>query len=425
MKSFLKLVVTKILALRARQLLRRHRTQVIAVTGSIGKTSTKEAIYTILRDHFKTYRSAKGFNTDLGVSLAVLQEEESRFSSVFGWLKILYRAFFTKKEAYQKIVLEFGANRPGDIRRLIKTAKPKISVITNVSPSHLAEGQFPDIAAIAKEKSALIRHMAPGDVAVLNGDDPLVRAMETQAQKIFYGIDSPAPSSATHLKATEVEIGIKGIRFLAHYKTEKVSFSVPVVGAFQVAVLLPAIAVALQLGLSLQDCAKSLKQFRLPPGRMSVLPGINKSTLLDASYNASPATMKSALELLGALPAKRKIAALGTMNELGSLHEEAHRDAGALAAKYADFLIAVGASANLYKRGAVAAGMKEEAIYTFLDSEEAAYFSKTLVEPRDLILIKGSQDRVRMEKFVKLVLAHPETAGQLLCRQGEAWNKIY
>src|SRR3989338_4159643 len=135
--------------MRARQFLKRHRTQVIGVTGSVGKTSTKQAIYTILSSGGSSvYASPEGFNTELGMSLAILQEEKSGFSSPLQWIKILKRVFFGAKKPYQKMVLEMGADQPGDITRLFKIASPKIGVVTSVAPVHLDQGQFKTIGDI-------------------------------------------------------------------------------------------------------------------------------------------------------------------------------------------------------------------------------------------------------------------------------------
>jgi len=419
MKSFFKFVIGKILAFRARQYLRRHRTQVIAITGSIGKTSTKEAIYKILRKKFNVYCSKKSFNTDFGLSLAVLQQEESGFSSPLAWLKILYRVFFKPKEVYQKLVLEMGADHPGDIKRLVKIAKPKIGVITNIAPVHLNEGQFKDINDIAREKSTLIKKLSDKCVAVLNYDDPLIREMQTNAKKITFGLD---PSAM--VRAKNIHVTSKHIRFTVTYKKQSEEFIVPVLGKFQVYVFLPAIAVALELGMKLKDCAEALSDFTLPCGRMNPIRGINRSTIIDSSYNASPVTMKKALELLSELRTDRKIAVLGTMNELGEMSKEAHITLGKQAADVADMLIAVGPEATIIKQGAMDAGMQEEKIRTFLDSEEAGGFLKEELSPRDIVLVKGSQNRVRMEKLVKIIMARPEKASKLLCRQGKMWEKI-
>ena len=419
MKSLFKFIITKILALKAKHFLKKNRIQVIAVTGSIAKTTTKEAIYHLLKKRFKIYKSPQGFNTELGISLAILQEEKSGFSSVTKWFKILKSALFGEKEIFQKIILEMGADKPGDIRKLTKIARPTIGVITNVNPVHLEKGQFSDLEDIRKEKNSLIKNMAKDGIAILNYDDPLVRSMETSAQKISYGL-----SADSEVMGSEVEASNKSLKFKVSYKGESHLLNVPVLGEFQVNAFLAAIAVALKLGMDINDCATELKDFKMPPSRMNPLPGYNQSFIIDSSYNASPTSMEKALELLSELKAEKKIAALGTMNELGDMGKEAHLALGAQAAKSADILVAVGTEAVTIKQGALDAGMKEENIYTFLDSEEAGYAVKGMLEPKNLVLVKGSQNKVRMERFVKVIMEHPEQAKLLLCRQDEAWENI-
>lgn len=391
----------------------------IAITGSIGKTSAKEAIYHLLKNHFKVYKSPQGFNTEVGISLAILQEEKSGFSSTVEWLKILKRAFFKKKEPYQKIILEMGADRPGDIKKLISIAKPKIGIITNVNPVHLSKGQFKDLADIQKEKGSLIKNMAKDGLAILNYDDPLVKSMETHATKISYGTEDELDIKGSSIKAHS-----KNITFQTKYKGETVDFKVPVLGSFQIDILLPAIAVGVKLGMSLQECAEALEDYQTPPGRMSAIDGINDSLIVDSSYNASPTSNEKALELLRELPAKRKIAAMGTMNELGEFTKEAHLKLGAQAANVSNILITVGPEASIIKQGAIEAGMPEKNIYTFFDSEGAGHFLQKELRPNDLILVKGSQNRVRMEKMVKMIMKKPEKASILLCRQDSAWHNI-
>ena len=419
MKAFFRFIIGGFLSFKARKFLREHHVQIIGVTGSIGKTSTKEAIYTVLKDKFNVHSSQKSFNTEMGLSLAVLQEEESGFSSPTAWFKILRRVLFDKKEPYQKVVLEMGADSPGDLRRLIKIAPPHISVITNVNPVHLGEGQFKDLDAIAREKSTLIRYLPKEGVAVLNYDDAYVREMDTNAFKLTYGVHSPAM-----LMAGDIKVTAKNISFLATFKDQSAKFTVPVIGGFQIYILLPAIAVGLQMGMTLPDISEALREFRLPAGRMNPISGVNRSQIIDGSYNASPTTMETALDLLAELKAERKIAALGMMNELGELSYNAHIRIGAKAAHTADILVAVGKEAPAYKKGAMEAGMKEENIFTFFDSREAGDWLRNELSGGDLVLVKGSQNRVRMERLVKAIMKEPEQAEFLLCRQGASWDKI-
>jgi UDP-N-acetylmuramoyl-tripeptide--D-alanyl-D-alanine ligase len=419
MKSVFRFLVTQILATKAKQTLKRHRTQVIAITGSVGKTSTKEAIFHIVSRHFKAHHSPKGFNTELGMSLSILQEEASGFSSARAWFEILKRVYSKPKLTYNKIVLEMGADKPGDIRKLLKIAKPNIAVVTNVNPVHLEKGQFKDLEDIRNEKSTLIKDLKPDDVAILNFDDPLVKTMETKGRVFSFGTGHDA-----EVRASDIESTNKNLKFTVTYKTETAHFAVPVLGAFQIYTLLPAIAVGLTLGVTLKDCVAALRDFQLPNGRMNSIPGIHHSTIIDSSYNASPTSMARALELLKELKADRKIAALGTMNELGDRTKEAHLLIGAGAAKAADVVVAVGQEAAVIKQGAVEAGMPETQVHTFFSSEEAGAFLKDFLLPKDLVLVKGSQNRVRMERLVKMIMETPELAGQLLCRQDKAWEKI-
>ena len=419
MKVIFRTIIGALLAFKARSYLKAHRVQVIAVTGSVGKTSTKDAIYKVLSSKFDVYSSKKSFNTEFGLSLAVLQEEESGFSSPIAWLKILKRVFFQKKKVYKKIVLEMGADKLGDIKKLIKIAPPKIAVVTAVRPVHLADGQFKNLEAIAKEKGTLVRYLPREGMAILNNDDEYVRAMQTSAGKFTYGVHDIAM-----LMAEDIKAGAKELRFKVTYKGETGEFAVPVIGEFQVYVLLPAIAVGLQLGMKLGECASALSDFQLPAGRMNPIVGINRSQIIDSSYNASPTTVDTALDVLAEIKSSRKIVALGTMNELGEMTHEAHIEIGKKAAQVAEVLIAVGHEAPTIKRGALEAGMKESEVFTFFDSEEAGNFLKDRLKPGDLVLVKGSQNKVRMERLVKLIMKEPHKADQLLCRQGKVWERI-
>jgi len=421
MKSLFRYIITKTIAHKAHKYLKDNNTKVIAITGSIGKTSTKEAVYAILKDRFNVYRSTKGFNTEIGLSLSILQESESGFSSISSWFNILKRIFFEKKDIYQTMILEMGADQPGDIKKLIKIAKPSVSIITNISPVHLEKGQFKDIEDISKEKSTLIKNLSHKNLAILNYDNPSISKMETHAKKITYGTGDDVM-----LKAKSVKASNKDIKFIVNYKptNEEVEFTIPVLGKFQIYVLLPAIAVGLSFGMSLEECAESLKKLTPPQGRMTPIEGINKSMIIDSSYNASPETVRKALDLLNELKGERKIAALGTMNELGETSREAHLEIGKKAVNIANIIIAVGPEASIIKEGAVSAGMKESDIYTFFNSEEAGDFLKEKLEKGDLILVKGSQNKVRMERLIKIIMKNPEHASKLLCRQGEVWDKI-
>ena len=271
---------------------------------------------------------------------------------------------------------------------------------------------------IAKEKSTLVKHLPKSGLAVLNADDPRVVEMQTPASKLTYGVQNQAMLMASDISATS-----KSLRFTATYKHQSHEFIIPVIGEFQVYVLLPAIAVGLSMGMTLFECAEALKALKLPQGRMNPIDGVNHSHIIDSSYNSSPITVDAALDLLGGLRAKRKIAALGMMNELGEMSYEAHITMGEKAAQVSDLIFAVGQEAPIIKKGAMVGGMKEENIFTFFDARDAGLSLADKLESGDLVLVKGSQNMVRMERLVKEIMKDPGKASELLCRQGEAWEK--
>lgn len=419
MKFIFKKIIERLLTSKARRYLKKNNVQVIAVTGSIGKTSTKEAIYAVLKSQFDVASSQKSFNTPIGMSLAILGEEQSGFSSIRAWFKILKRVYFHPKKAPAKMVLEMGADHPGDIAKLMSIAPPSISVVTAVREVHLAEGQFKNIEAITHEKETLVRLLSKEGTAVLNADDGRVRSMHTSAKKLMFGVDRPAEVMAKGIQTTSQKLV-----FTATHEDQSELCEVSVVGAFQVYVCLPAIAVGLSLGMTLKQCVEALKSFQLPPGRLNPIDGLHQTHILDGSYNASPSTVLSALEVLAQLSATRKVAALGTMNELGAGSKAAHLQIGQKAAQVVHLLIAVGQEAEMIKEGAMQAGMKPSVIHTFTDSNEAGKFLKSRLKKGDLILVKGSQNNVRMERLVKKIMSEPARAWELLCRQGMEWEKI-
>ncbi len=195
-------------------------------------------------------------------------------------------------------------------------------------------------------------------------------------------------------------------------------------GSYQIYVLLPAIAVGLTQGFSLQECVDSLKNFTPPPGRMTMIPGIRGSTILDSTYNASPDAVKEALNLLMEVSPGRKVAVLGNMNELGDKTEAFHRDVGKLAHKRADVLVTVGDLARFISEEAQKEGHSAQDIYHYEDADAASKFLSTLVQEGDTVLVKGSQNRVRLERLVEALMADPSQAKDLLVRQEKHWKDI-
>jgi UDP-N-acetylmuramoyl-tripeptide--D-alanyl-D-alanine ligase len=422
MKNRLKKIVLNFLTALARIRLRRLRPFLIGVTGSIGKTSTKEAIYAVLKSKFRIFRSDKSYNTEFGLPLAIL-EQKSGFSSPLKWAKTLGGAFF---KAFfggghmQMIILEMGADKPGDMSELLKLARPQVGVITNIKPVHLEEGQFKDLDDIFQEKSRLVSTLQEKGIAVLNADDPYLIGLKNtlSCRKIFYG-----KSDAADLKLLRLESYPEGIKFTVAYKDQVAEGQLAILGDFQIYVALAAIAVALTQGFELEEAVTALKDYKLPPGRMNPIEGINDSLIIDSSYNASPESVKEGLDILKTFEGRR-IAVLGNMNELGTITEAKHREIGAYALGRADLLLLVGDNAKLIGAEALKSRFSKEAIFYFDDAVAAGNHLIKMIKNGDTILVKGSQNKVRLEKLVKMAMKDPARAKELLVRQDEAWLNI-
>ncbi len=421
-KYALRALVLVFLNWLARVRLRRLDLFVIGVTGSIGKTSTKEALCCILEKQYRVLKSAKSYNTEFGLPLTIL-EQSSGFSSPFLWIKALlggfFKAFFGGRHL-QILVLEMGVDKPGDMSDLLEVVHPQMGILTNIKPVHLGAGQFKDQDDIFLEKSKLIRALPDQGVAILNGDDPYVASLKItlEGKSIWYGC-----ADWVDVRATKVQGTPKGLEFAITYKNETVEGFIPALGDFQIYVVLAAVATAVNRGFTLQDAVKALGDYRLPPGRMNIIEGIKGATIIDSSYNASPESMKEALEILGRMPG-RKIAVLGNMNELGTYAEAKHREVGNFINGKADLLISVGDYAKLIGQEAVKQGFSADHVKHFEDPLQAGEYLHTLLKKDDTVLVKGSQNKVRLERLIKMVMKHPERAKEILVRQDETWQHI-
>ena len=348
----------------------KHDVRVVGVTGSVGKTTTKELIASVLSRRFRTLKSEGNYNTEIGLPLTLLHLEPS----------------------HERVVLEMGMYALGDIAQLAAIARPHIGVVTNVGPVHLE--RLGTIERIAQAKSELPAALPEDGVAILNGDDPRVRAMaeKTKARVFYYGVDESCDLWASHIESK----GLEGIRFLFHYGSETIHAKVPLLGRHSVHTALAAAAVGLVEGESwgeIMDGLRNATQLRLV-----VVPGLRGSTILDDTYNASPASTIAALNLLEELEG-RKIAVLGDMLELGTYEEEGHRKVGRRAMDVVALLVTVGKRARIIGEEALFWGMDKDRVFMTEDKGEAIAHLRQIVAPGDIILVKGSRG-MRMEEIV-------------------------
>lgn len=428
MKSALKKVIVVLLTLEARVLLRRTQPFIIAITGSVGKTSTKDAVYTVLKDHRRVRKSEKSFNSELGVPLTVLGLENA-WSNPFQWIKNIFDGLMNAcfvREYPEVLVLEIGVDRPGDMRRFTEWIKPDIVVLTRLPdvPVHVEFFDSPE--AVILEKVQLVEALKPDGVFVYNNDDEQVRqVVETVRQRsVGYSRYSATDFAATQdvVRYDEAKQPV-GISFTLSSKHTAVTAEIDgCVGVQQTYAAAAAAAVAAEFDVTLEEVVASLKEYVPPPGRMRLVAGIKDSVIIDDSYNASPVAMERALMTLKEMRfAKRRIAVLGDMLELGRYSVEAHETAGKAAAAAADMLITVGVRSRTLAEAALAHGMSEQYVYQYDDAVRAGAELQNWIQKGDVILIKGSQS-IRLEKVVEEIMAEPDRAQEMLVRQSTAWR---
>jgi UDP-N-acetylmuramoyl-tripeptide--D-alanyl-D-alanine ligase len=434
MKQFFKKIIVALLTLEARVVLRKYHPNIVAVTGSVGKTSTKDAIFAVLKGSVHVRRSEKTFNTDVGLPLTVLGLPNA-WGSPVRWLHNFVDGLFLiiSNAPYPAwLVLEVGADRPGDIRWLASWIRAQVVVITRLPevPTHVEF--FASAEEVVEEKAALIDALVPGGTLVLYADDSRTRNLAHRlpapdAKILTFGLSSDADVRGEDFALLREE-GVEAwpVGMSGRIVVEGTSTPVELVGALGSHAFLPLIAAAAvgsALGKNLEQIAEGLRTYEPPQSRMRLLPGIKNTLLIDDTYNSSPAAVEAALGALALIkPHGRSIAVLGDMLELGRQSVEEHRKVGAHVAKTCDLLIVVGFRARDIAQGALDNGMKDENILQFEDSRKAGAELQNILQVGDMVLIKGSQS-VRMERVVEEVMAEPERASELLVRQDAEWKK--
>ncbi|MBI1880811.1 MAG: UDP-N-acetylmuramoyl-tripeptide--D-alanyl-D-alanine ligase [Chloroflexi bacterium] len=361
--------------------------RVIGITGSVGKSSTKELIWAVLSTRFETLKSEGNLNNEIGLPLTLLN----------------------LKASHEHVVLEMGTYALGEIALLCDIAQPHVGVVTNVGPTHLE--RLGTIERIAQAKSELVQVLptgAEGGIAILNYDDPLVRPMtaQTPARVLTYGLSPEADLWASEVTSA----GLEGIRFVFRHEEQAIHVRVPLLGRHSVHTALRAALVGLVEGLDWEEIITGLQSLpNTAQLRLVAVSGPNQSTLLDDTYNASPASTIAALNLLDDLTGARKIAVLGDMLELGSFEEEGHRKVGCRAAAVVDLLMVIGPRAKLIAAEARACGLDSAAILELDDNQAAITHLKKILGPEDIVLIKGSNSQ-RLDEIVSALTVERETS---------------
>jgi UDP-N-acetylmuramyl pentapeptide synthase len=429
MKKILKSIVVSILTWEARAALKRHSPKIVAVTGNVGKTSTKDAVYAVVSTAFLARKSEKSFNSEIGTPLAILGLETA-WSSAAGWASNICKGFkiaFFDRDFPEWLVLEVGADHPGDIESIARWLRPDIVVLTRMSSVPVHVEFFKDAGEVLKEKMFLAKALKDGGTLVVNADDQIFEdaVRELAVPKIFYGAAKAALPRIVETEITfdgtplslptgqyaiidlggkEAKIELKGV--LGNHLMYPLAAAAAVGRALHIEGIVP----------------DALNCFAAPKGRMRIHKGKESSAIIDDTYNSSPIACAEALKTLGSLSNRgRKIAVLGDMKELGEKATEAHREIGRLAAEKVHTLAVVGVLGCEIASGAREAGLAPDRIFEFETSSEASDALRDIMRAGDVVLVKGSQS-MRMERVVKELLEDPSQALELLVRQEREWE---
>lgn len=345
--------------------------RVIGITGSVGKTSTKELAYSVLSRRYRTLKSAGNQNNEIGLPLTLLRLQRQ----------------------HQRAVLEMGMYTTGEISRLCEMAQPEIGVLTIVGPVHLERAG--SMEAIVAAKQELVEALPDYGTAVLNRDDERVMSMaaHTKASIFTYGLDSRADLWADNIRS----MGLEGVGFTLHYGQEAMNVQVPLLGRHSVHTALRAAAIGLVDGLTWPEIIAGLSETKAQL-RLVAVPGPKESIIIDDTYNSSPDSVMAACNLLKDLDG-RHVVVLGDMLELGHMEAASHRLVGRRAADVADVLLTVGQRARMIGEEALAVGMPADRVTMVDDTDTAVAILEEIIQEKDIILIKGSLG-MRLDRIV-------------------------
>jgi UDP-N-acetylmuramyl pentapeptide synthase len=416
----LKQFITNLLEAKARALLAKNKPKIIAVTGSVGKTSTKLAIATVLSEKYKVLAHYGSYNTPIALPLAMFDMHlPLQLRNPLSWFKVL--SAMNKKLAepypYQVLVLELGADTPGDIEYFKKYIHPDIAVVTAVSEEHMLT--FGTLDAIAKEELA-VTHFS--ELSIINRDDIASEFTKYVPENINIDTYGTSGVAEYHFLTDSYEPtkGFTGTFVSPEFKEQKTTLQL--VGEHNIRAAIAAGAVGAKMGMTAAEVVAGMQKIQPVNGRMHLLRGMNNTTIIDDTYNASPIAVIAALQTLYVFPAKQRIAILGSMNELGSYSQTAHEQVGgACDPGLLDWVITVGDEARRFL--APAAEKRGCRVRSFDSPYDAGAAVHQLMEKGAVVLAKGSQNRVFTEEAIKILL-HSTDEEQYLVRQSPDWLAI-
>ena len=429
--NILKLLAKRLFQYEARIVLKRYKPKIIVITGSVGKTTTKDFLYTILSKKLFVRKSEKSFTTELGIPLAIIGCPYGN-GSTFEWIRDLligFKLIFYKSHYPNWLILEVDGDKPGDLLGLSSWLSPDIIVVTAIGsvPSHI-ETFDSDLESFLSEKKNLMDTISREGVIIYNGDDEIVSNLvhNSLVRTISCGLTPECNISTSdykilhsNTKNTSVPTGMSYEIFVDE-KTYPVTIFSSIGSSEQYASLL-AIVTAKEVGVSVKESISSIGKSNSIPGRMHILNGIKDTIIIDDTYNSSPIAVEQAIEALSRIDTKgRRVVVIGDMLELGKYSANEHKLLAQKIKDVASLVVSVGIRSRRIVEELLSLGFDESSVTSFDTSIEAGKFLQNIIQTGDVILIKGSQ-AMRMERVVEEIMRYPEDKAKLLVRQEPEW----
>jgi UDP-N-acetylmuramoyl-tripeptide--D-alanyl-D-alanine ligase len=409
----LKRLISSLLAFLAKHYIKKSKPIIIGVVGSVGKTSVKTLVSGLLSTKYTVIYSKKGYNADFGIFLTVLDEEHPKnLKDGFGWMKILFSAIkkvlFAKKVDY--MVLEMGIDHPGEMKTILQFVQPNQVVLTAISPEHME--YFKDLDTVAKEE---LLPLEQAQMSFLN-HDMVDSNYSKQIITKCKGVRLSTKAAKHELTWEVVSKNSTSTSIHFQYNGKKYEITVLTISTAMIQSLMLSIVVALENEIGIKRIQSFIPSLQPVSGRMNVFSGLNGSTIVDDSYNSSPAALTQSILDIKSLKSSKKILILGAMNEMGDYAQEAYKTVNKVIDQKITHLVLVGTEAGKF----IKSTSNKTTVKKVTNALIAANYVLKLLEKNDLVLVKGSQGGLFLEETVKLLLANPSDS-QKLCRQDEFW----
>ena len=414
MKKFLQ----RYLAWSAKSILAKYKPVVICVSGSIGKTSTKEAVFVVLSQKYKARTNIKSYNNEFGLPFTVIGIGESPKRNPFKWIYVILKTWLMlilPLRYPEALVLEIGIDHPGEMDMLMDIVKAHVVVLTTIGISHLIN--FESEQQLFFEESKVLKNNKPDDYAILNMDDPNVASLAPvlATHVITYGFHEKADVRIVEYRSSYLDYDDANIEDTlgTHFKLQYTSHTITgffdhVIGMPHIIAAAAACASGIALGLNMETILQGIKKYKVQPGRLTLLQGQHNSIIIDDSYNAAPLSMNSAFAEFKKFPGSRKIAVIGDMLELGAASIQAHKDlAGAVLACGAQYIVCVGKEIKITVDELANHTFPKDNIFYFPDAQSAISIIKSLMSEKSVVFMKASRG-IALERITKEILANAE-----------------